>query len=95
MRIELEFRVFPFRKEEKIKVYKTAKELIEKHGIEDYVLELSQLSCMGGTGYVVTHTDELDKKYVGYRGFMTYDQVCEKLDGMKKQEKWMEGDKKS
>jgi hypothetical protein len=87
MRIELEFRAFPFRKEEKIKVYKTAKELIEKHGIEDYVLEISQLSCMGGAEYIVTHTSELDKKYIGYRGFLTYDKIREKLDKMKKQEK--------
>lgn len=80
MRIEVECRAFPFRKEEKIKVYKTAKELIEKHGIEKYVLELFQLSCMGGTGYVVTHTDELDKKYIGYRGFLAYDKICARLE---------------
>jgi hypothetical protein len=72
--------------ENEIKVFEKAKKLIQEKGTKNYVLELRQLSCMGGAGYVVTPQKNLDKTYVGYRGFLTYHQVCEELDRMKKQE---------
>lgn len=73
--------------EDEITVFENAKKLIKEKGIKKYVLELRQLSCMGGAGYVVTPSKDLDKEYIGYRGFLTYHQVCEELDKMKKQEK--------
>jgi len=69
--------------EEDIDIYEQAKNLIEKKGIEDYVLELRQISCMGGAAYEVTHKDELDKEYVGYKGFYDYDGLCERIKHLK------------
>ncbi len=67
----------------KIKILEEAKKLIEANGIEDYVLELSQPCVLGGATYIVTSKKELDKNYVGYRGFMIYDRVCKRLEDSK------------
>jgi hypothetical protein len=72
---------------EKIEIFKKAKNLIEKHGIDDYVLENRQMTCMGGIRYVVTSKAELDKKYVGYKGFYTYEQLCERIEQYKYDQK--------
>ncbi len=56
-----------------------AKELIEEHGRDDYVVEMSQPHCMGGETLAVTSRTELDKEYIGYRGFMDYEKVCEEI----------------
>jgi len=65
--------------EYQLHIFEQAKSLIEEHGIDDYVMEARQLSCVGGAGYVVTHKDELDEKYIGYSGFRDYKTVCDKL----------------
>jgi len=66
-------------KDKRLKVYLKAKALIEEHGIEDHVIELSQPHCMGGATFVLTPKTELDKEYIGYRGFMDYERLCERI----------------
>ncbi len=60
-----------------------AKELLEKHGPENHVLELSQPHVMGGITYTLSGFSALDKKYIGYRGYMTYKRVCKKIKEIK------------
>ena len=66
-------------KEKRLKICLKAKALIEKQGIEDYIIELSQPHCMGGATFVLTSKTELDKSYIGYRGFMDYKRLCEQI----------------
>lgn len=58
-----------------LELYAHALFLIEDFGVEDYVMEIRQVTCMGGIRYVVTHRDRLDEKYVGYRGYMDRSQL--------------------
>jgi hypothetical protein len=67
----------------KIKILEEAKTLIEVNGIEDCVLEMSKPTPVGGASWTVTSKTELDKNYIGYRGFMTYGVVCERLERLK------------
>jgi hypothetical protein len=61
-----------------------AKELIEKCGKNDYVLEMSQPCVMGGETLTLTSRTELDKGYIGYRGFMDYQSLCQEIVRMNK-----------
>ncbi len=72
---------------EKIEIFKKAKELIEKHGIDNYVLENRQMTTMGGIRYVVTSKAELDKKYIGYRGFFIYEKICKDIEQYEENQK--------
>lgn len=76
--------------DEELKVFEKAKELMEKHGNRDYVVEIRQATCMGGIRYVLTHQDELDKGYIGYRGFIPYSTVCQEIEAKKKMGKRVE-----
>ncbi len=69
---------------EKTEIFKKAKNLIEDNGIAGLVLELSQPTCVGGATYTVTSKKELDRKYIGYRGFLTYAQICERISEFEK-----------
>ncbi|MFH0829758.1 MAG: hypothetical protein V1887_01185 [Candidatus Aenigmatarchaeota archaeon] len=61
--------------------YEKAKELIEKHGRSEYGLE-THYRAMDGFVLVVTSRNEIDKDK-GFRGFFTYEQVCESLDKLR------------
>lgn len=75
---------------EELAVFEKAKELMEKHGERDYVLEIRQATPVGGTRYVLTHKAELDKQYVGYRGFIPYSTVCQEIEAKKRMGKRVE-----
>ncbi len=66
-------------KKKELEVLVEAKELIEEQGKDDYVIEMRQPHCMGGETLVLTSRTELDKEYIGYRGFMDYERICEKI----------------
>ena len=76
--------------DEELKVFEKAKELMEKHGKKEYVVEIRQPTCMGGIRYVFTHKSELDKGYIGYRGFIPYSTVCQEIEAKKKMGKRVE-----
>ena len=66
-------------KNKKLELLLQAKKLIEENGIDDYVVEMRQPHCMGGEELVVTSIEELDKDYIGYRGFIDYKNLLEKI----------------
>lgn len=69
---------------DQLKIFVKAEKIIRKNkGIDDLVLELSQPCVLGGTSYEITSKVELDKTYIGYRGFMTYDNVNERIEEIK------------
>ena len=84
----------PFRKElysgqilndrEDLLVLRQAQKLLEKLGINDHVLELSQPTVIGGVTYRVTSYPELDKEYIGYRGYMTYELICKHIEELQR-----------
>lgn len=74
-------------REGKIRIFHRAKRLIKAKGLADHVLELSQPTPVGGITYTVSPTAELDKKYIGYRGFLTYEDVCKRLKRMQNDER--------
>jgi len=69
--------------EERIRIYEKAKELIEEKGKRHYVLELRQVTCMGGIRCVVTSIKGLDESYIGYKGYYSYRKLCERLEKCK------------
>jgi len=66
-------------KRKTLDIFRNARDLIEKLGQDNYVLEMSQPHAMGGASYVLTSRDELDKDYIGYKGFMDYEKLCERI----------------
>ncbi len=67
-----------------IRIYRKAKRLIKTRA--GHVLELSQPTPLGGITYTVSPTGELDKKYIGYKGFFTFEEVCKKLERLQNDE---------
>ena len=54
-----------------------AKELLKhfnKHKLDTryYVVEVRQISPMGGTSYVLTHIKDIDYKYIGFGAILTH-----------------------
>lgn len=76
-------RVIRTKDPQQLELYLKAKEMIEHNGIDDYVLEMSQPHCMGGETLILTSKKELDKEYIGYRGYLDYHKLCKAIEHLR------------
>jgi hypothetical protein len=70
--------------EKTLKIFEKAEMIIRKNReINDLVLELSQPHVMGGSTYNISSKMHLRRDYIGYRGFLTYEEILDHIKKLK------------
>ncbi len=70
--------------EKTLKIFEKAEMIIRKNReINDLVLELSQPHVMGGSTYNISSKRHLRRDYIGYRGFLTYEEILDHIKKLK------------